>query len=98
VLRQQLVDPDVRLEQRSSRRLGRVRREHELERGVLEAAAQLVLRYLSQQSEGFVERLTRRSGLARVLTPSPKPMVLLGRVGKLEVESERAQHLRLLAR
>ncbi len=42
-----------------------------------------------------VERLARRLALVLVLPQPPQPMVLLGEVGELEVEAERAQHLGL---
>ena len=47
-------------------------------------------------AERVGERLPRHAALVLVLAPAPDPMVLLGDVGELEEERERAEHGRLL--
>src|SRR5262249_17316169 len=76
----------------SPRRLGGMRRKHELHRRV---ASRLV-----QVAEALLrvgERLGREAPLALVLAPPPDAMVLLGDVRELEVDAKGAQDERLLA-
>ena len=53
---------------------------------------------LTELLERVLERLARDAAVVRVLTPAAQSVMLLGEVRELEVEAERAQHERLLAR
>ena len=76
---------EVRCEHRPSRRLGGVSRQHELEGdAVLDVAA-------SHACERLGQRLGQHAVLGRVGAAPPDPVLLLGRVGELEVEGERTQ-------
>ena len=83
---EQSRNPDVGDEERPPCRLRRMRRQYQLERDVAEAAVELVLRYVRQRLERLVQRLARRSPVLRVFAPAPEPVVLLRRVGELEVK------------
>ena len=91
---QERRDAAMRFEDGAACRLGRMRREHELdsqpaarsrERGRVDTAA-LELR------ERVRERFALNATLGLVLAPAADPMVLLGDVGELEEERERALH------
>ncbi len=96
--RQQVRHAHVRLEQCAPGRLGRVCGEDELERDVGEPPAQLVLGHGTEQLEGFFQRLALDLAGLRVFTTPSDAVMLLGRVRELEVEGERAKHLRLVVR
>src|SRR5581483_1891950 len=79
-------------------RLGGMRREYELDRRAAGAGAQLVRRDGGEPGERVLERLARHLPVACVLAAPPQAVVLLGQVGELEVETERAEHERLCVR
>ena len=82
----------MRGEDGAPRRLGRMRRQDELER---DALLDLPLAHAVEQLERLGERLARDELLVRVLAPPAHAVVLLRDVRELEVEGERAQHARL---
>ena len=96
-LAEELVQPDVRSQHGAAGRLGRMRGQDELEReppccrrqpASIDAAALELCKCLGQ-------RLTGHALLRLVLPAPPKPVVLLGEVGELEVEREGAEHVGL---
>ena len=94
---EQPMQPDLGGEHRSASRLRRMRGEHELERqppARRREPSRAHPRPL-EGGEGIAERLARRPPLVLVLPPATEAVVLLGEVGELEVQRERAQHLRL---
>ena len=74
-----------------------MRGEDELERDVLRRGGQLpaVDAALLQPSEGLGKRLPRDAVAALDVAPAAHAVLLLGEVGELEEERERAQDLRL---
>ncbi len=95
---QQPRDPLVRGEDRPPRRLGRVRREDELDRDPRRRGLKLLLGdpRVPEPRERLGERLALHAPLALRGAAAADPVVLLGDVRELEVEGERAQHRRLL--
>ena len=91
-LGEQRRDSQVRSEDGAARRLGRMRREHELERY---AALDLLGGDVSSRLNGVGKRLRHDSLLDRVGAPAADPVLLLGDVREREVERERAQDARL---
>src|SRR5262249_43307172 len=91
-LAKELRDLPVNPENGPPRRLGRMRRQHELHRRVASRLAEVAEALL-----GIGERLGWETPLALVLRPSPDAVVLLGDVRELEVDREGAQDERLLA-
>ena len=91
---QQPAQPDVRHEYPASRRLGRMRRQHELQRDARSSLGQLGRRYprVVEALEGCGERLPAGAPFAIVAPPPSDPVVLLGQVGELKVDGERPQH------
>ena len=83
----------LRLQHGASRRLRRMRRDHELERDGLGTARELggLDAARRQQAEGLRERFARDLLLALVAAPAAHAMPGLGDVRELEVEAERAQ-------
>ena len=94
---EQPVEPQLRGEHGTPRRLGRVGRQHELEREPAPGGGQLPRAHVRplQPRERLRERLPRDALLVLVLAPPPQPVVLLGEVRELEVHREGAQHLAL---
>ncbi len=94
---EELGEPQVSGERASPRGLGGVRGEDELEGDVSRLGRELRRR----NAAGFepLERLGQRLAgclpLSLVGAPATEPVMLLGDVGELEVEAERAQDLRL---
>ncbi len=90
---EELGDPTMLLEDRARQRLGRVRRENELDRDPLGSGRDLLRgdRVSPEELDGLGERLARRSAQALVLSAAPHPVVLLGDVGEVEVDGEGAE-------
>ena len=95
--RQERAQPRLRLEDGAARRLGRVGGEDELERDVLGGRSQRLVAdpALPQPPEGLGERLPRDAVPALDVAAAAHAVLLLGQVGELEEERERAQDLRL---
>ena len=72
-----------------------MRGQHELDRRAARARGELVGGTAAELGEGVVERLARDAAVMRVLATTPQAVMLLGQVGELEVDGERAQHERL---
>ena len=81
----------------AARRLGRMRRQDELERDAARPrrAAPSLDAGLPSRANASVERLARDALLVLVLAPPAQAVVLLREVRELEVEAERAQDRRL---
>ena len=90
--REQPCNPDVSPEQRPPRRLGRVGREDELQRGLAETVLELPRRDGLELVERLGERLAWGPVLSGNLAAAADPVVLLCRVRELEVEAEGPEH------
>ena len=93
-----LGDARVGKQDRSPARLRRMCGEHEPHRDATRAARELVARHVGQKLERVLERVACNPTCVRVLPSATDPVLLLGDVRELEVERERPQDDRLLAR
>ena len=95
--RQERAQPRLRLEDGATRRLGRVRSEDQLERDVLGGRRQRLVAdpALLQPPERVGERLPWDPVTALDVAAAAHAVLLLGQVGELEEERERAQDLGL---
>ncbi len=91
-------DASVSAQEGTAGCLGRMCGQHELERDRGKPFGTQFLWYDGDARERVLERLARRQGILGVLASAPQPVMLLGRVRELEVETERSEDARLLLR